>query len=201
MEFDAFQGGVKIGGLFNINLVRVLLCYLLARFGKPLNKEILFHAIQSEELANYFEIVDAYSELVKNKHIIEDNSLCTVSESGKMIADQLDTELPLTVREKSLSAILKLLLKEKNETENKVEIKSIENGKIVSCKIMGGEDICLCDLNLYVPDDIQAEVVKRNFYNIPDILYRTIISMLTEDSEMLNTALDDFYRNKPFSEK
>lgn len=65
MEFDAFNGGVEPGGLRSKDEIRILICYLLASVGDPLSREDIISIVRDNGLANYFETVDAISEMAK----------------------------------------------------------------------------------------------------------------------------------------
>lgn len=44
-------------------------------------------------------------------------------------------------------------------------------------------------LNLYVPDIMQANMVKDNFHKDPEILYSTILAILTQDKNLISNSL------------
>ena len=63
MEYDSFSEGVELGGLRTKNEIKILIGYLLSRLDTPLKREQLDEIICGEELANYFEMSQALSEL------------------------------------------------------------------------------------------------------------------------------------------
>lgn len=191
MDFDAFTAGVEPGGLRTKNEIRILICYLLSSVDAPLSKTDIVSIIQDNGLANYFEVANALSELTEHGNVItsgENNELCTASGKARMIAKQLDTALPPVVRDKAVAAAIHLLAKTKRERENRVEIEKEERGYRVSCHISGG-DTDLMNFTLYVPDMYQAQMVKTQFHNSPETVYRMLLALVTGNDDMATEIL------------
>jgi len=198
MEFDAFSAGVSLGGLRNKNDIKLLICYLLASIDHSLSQEDIVSVLQQYNLANYFEINSALSELIESKNIEKDHSnpnLYTVTESGKMISLQLSSSLPISIRDKAIKAALSLLSKIQRETENKVSIDKNKNGYNLKCNISGGNSDLL-SFSLYVPDKMQANFAKENFLKNPTLIYECILAILTEDKDLLKNLLNEIKNKK-----
>lgn len=192
MNFNAFTAGVEPGGLRNKNDIKLLICYMLASVESGLTKEDIISVLQENGLANYFEVTDAFADLLENKNIMHkgepqespaDNLLYTVTDSGKLISEQLDVALPISVRQRALGAALNLLAKDKREKENSVSIQKNERGYTVQCNISGG-DMDLMSFNLYVPDMLQARMVKQNFQHDPAWVYRCMLAVVTGNDDL-----------------
>ena len=193
MNFDAFTGGVEPGGLRTKNEIRILICYLLTSIKTPLAKDDLIAIAVDNGLANYFELTDAIAEMTENWIIAasgEKGELCSPTETARMISKQLDSELPPTVRRKALCAAISLLEKEKRERENRVEIFPEGKGYRVVCHISGGETD-LMNFSLSVPDLAQAGVVKENFQQSPETVYRMMLALVTGQTDIAAEILKD----------
>lgn len=192
MRQDAFTGGVEPGGLWNRNDIRILICYILSSVNAPLSGEDISRIIQGKGLANYFEVGDALAALEQRKNVAREEDGCyTVTETGREIADSLDATLPLSVRDKALEAALTLLANARAKRENQVEIKPMENGCQVVCHISGGAGVDLMSVSLYVPDKAQAEMVKQNFYQNPEGIYKLLLSSLTGDTAFAKSFFEE----------
>lgn len=197
MKFDAFSAGIEPGGLRNTKEIRILICYLLVSVNAPFRKEDIIEILQENGLANYFEITTALSDLIEKGNIVLENDVCSPGESAKMIAKQLDSTIPTAVRQRTLSAALRLLSKVKREQENAVEINHTDLGFQVICHISGG-DMELMSLSLYVPDLQQANLVKQNFQKDPDIVYRAMLAAVTKDEKLMMETLTEMnMKNQP----
>lgn len=191
MSFDTFDEGINPGGMRSKNEIRILICYLIKSVKAPVSKELILESLQKDGLANYFEASACFDDLVKNRHItVNDNNKYTLTEDGMMIATQLEDSLAYTVKEKAFHCVMMLLEKEKTERENKVEIVKNERGYNVKCSITS-EELTILSLEFYVPDYEQAKLVKKNFRKNPELLYKTTISVLSKQKDLLTDTLKD----------
>lgn len=198
MEYNAFDGGIDPGGLRNKEQIRLLICYILEKSNYPLSSDSIIEILQQCGLANYFEAADSVSNLIKNNNIIPDknnNTLYTVSDSGRIISRQLEIELPASVKDKALGAVLLLIDKQRTEKENQVKISKTDNGYNVNCNISDGQ-MTLLSFDIYVPEKNQANTVKRNFHKDPNFIYQTMIAMLTGNKDFAESALQNITNAK-----
>lgn len=184
MKIDTFSAGVAPGGLRDIQEIKILICYIFDKLNIPLRKADITAILQIYALANYFEISQAFSQMVLNNNLsvsTEDSNYYTITPSGKMISEELGDNLPLTVRENALKSANAYLKRLKTEEENTVNIKKTPFGYTVNCKVSGGE-FNMLEIKLYAPDITAATVIKNNFYKMPEKIYETVVSMLTKEN-------------------
>lgn len=193
MAFDTFDEGISLGGMRSKTEIRTLICYLFVKVNIPMTKETIINALGQKALANYFESSSCFDDLVKHKNLeLVDNEkgLYFVTSAGKMISEQLEDTLALTVKEKACECTLSLLEKERIEKENVVTIDKVDNGYMVNCCISGG-DMDLMKFSLFVPDINQARLVRKNFHKNPLMFYNTFIAMITRNKDAVNDILID----------
>lgn len=192
MEFDAFTGGIEPGGLRNRAEIGILICYMLDSIGKPFLQEDLVEIIQENGLANYFETTSAVSELIKCKNLVytdDTQTMLQITENGKLISRQLNTNLSLSVRQKAANATLRFIEKRKTETENPVTIHKAEGGGYqVTFRVTDGMRD-LMSLTLFVPDLSEANAVKRSFHKNPQRLYSIVLAGVIGEKDMISEAL------------
>lgn len=185
-ELDAFTEGIRIGGLRNRGDIKIMVCYALKSIGCAASKTSVNELLQADRMANYYEVNNALSELTAAGHVIltheEDDDYYTISDSGKMIADTLYTELPFSLRQTAVQLALKTAAKEKKKKCIKTEIRKHENanGKDVVMRLLN-EDDEIFNLTFYCADDLQATAICERFENAPEQVYLTIIDALTKD--------------------
>lgn len=191
MRVNAFSAGVEPGGLRNGTDIKILICYIFHSINKPLNKNDVIEAIQESNLANYFELNNAFAELVDQNNLVIDpqTNKVTLTESGQLIADQLETAIPLSVRNQALSTTIKFLTKVKLKNENSVTVKKDKTGYTITCYIPDGQ-INLLSCSLHLPDKLQAEFVKENFYNDPETIYKTMLAVFTKDKDLVKEIFE-----------
>ncbi|WOC33237.1 MULTISPECIES: DUF4364 family protein [Caproicibacterium] len=190
MAYDAFTAGVELGGLRNKDEIRILLCYLLSSVNAPLSRDDILQSVQGLGLANYFELTDALEELTENGNLLLQDNCYTASAQARAIAQQLDTALPLSVRDKAVRAALGLLAQARRERENAVDITKCPCGYRVQCHISGGKEEMM-SLSLTVPDVLQAQLIKHNFQESPQRVYQMLLALLTDDREMAESLLKE----------
>ena len=155
MAFDTFDEGINLGGVRSKNEIRTLICYLLASIKKPLDKSTIVEAIQKKGLANYFETSSCFDDLISHNNIkpeSENSKLYVLTDNGKMVAEQLENTLPITVKEKAYTCAIELLEQKRIEKENAVTITKTDKGYNVNCRISGG-DVDLVAMDIYAPDN------------------------------------------------
>ena len=191
VETDAFTGGIAPGGLRTKNDIRILLCYLLSSVGAPIRRDDIIRIMQENSLCNYFEVTEALSDLIQKGAIQRDpqeEPLLTAGPMAREIAEQLTGTIPLSVRDKAVSAALNLLAQAKREKENRVEIKKTGMGYMVTCHVSGG-DIELMQFSLYAPDLYQARLIKHQFHSDPECVYRILLAAVTGNSDLAEDSI------------
>ena len=197
MAFDTFDAGVAPGGLRSKNEIKILICYLFASVNDKMSQSLVVEAIRADELANFFEIVVAFEELIRDGNlresdVVDNEQTYELTVNGRVIAHQLETTLAHTVKQKSYDCALRLLSERKTARENFVDIQQTGNGFLVNCRVSGGE-VTLLDFTLYAPTFEQAEVLKKNFLSYPQTVYKTMLGLMTKDIEHVGEALEEVY--------
>lgn len=183
VEFDAFAGGIVIGGLRNMLEIKILICYTLSSVELPITRNQLCDSLQQTGIVNYFDANTAIDELLENGSVVEiqsgDTVCLTTSPKGRSSAHELETALLPGVRERVVKAAMNIANRARSEKENKVDIIKVENGYDVVFEIES-LGLRLFSLTLNVPDVLQAEQLTEGFLNNPGELYASVINMLIE---------------------
>lgn len=178
LRFDAFMGGVLDGGLRSVSSINLLVCYIIANINGKVTAENIINTMDEGMLANHFEIADAVSKLKKNGIIAEnEDGALTLVDSSKANIDLIEKDLPLTVRERSISICQKIIARESYERENKVEIINTDKGYNVTLHI-SDKDTDFMTLTLYAGSKEQAETLKEKFISNPIKVYDTLIESI-----------------------
>jgi hypothetical protein len=194
MAYEAFDAGVAPDGIRDTTDIKILICYLLKNIDKPISFDNISEILLQDELVNYFELVKAIDDLLVSGHIDlvmqGEQKLYKSTRLGAGTAELFERRLPFSVKEKSVKAAINLLAKIKRESENSVEIAENASGGLnVCCKILDMGD-ALLSINLFVPDKLQAEMVKKHFLANPELVYKGVLSLLTGDVEVVRDVLE-----------
>ena len=192
MRTNTFSAGVSPGGLRNIQEIKVLICYILSNIDIKIKKSDLISTLQNGGISNYFETSEAFSALESNNNLVclnYEEEIYTVSESGKVISEQLSGSLPHIIKKKSIEVVNSFINTLKSKNENTVKIEKNNRGYNVTCGISGDENFNLMSFTLYVPDIDQATTVKENFHKNPGIIYSTVLAILTQNKDLLKESI------------
>jgi len=181
---DVFIEGVDRDGLKNISDIKILICYLLSTVSEPLTRTGLNDILQGDyTLANYFEVNEALSELIKsNKVKIKEFDGDEYLSLGNISPETIILEqrrLPRSVREKAINCAVKLFTKNRRKRENEIKVEKLEKGYNVTFSLFDVNTEFM-KLTIYVSDSYQVEKIKENFLKNPSSLYSGIIANLTD---------------------
>ena len=179
MIHDTFSAGVEPGGLHSHHEIKILICYMLNGVREPLPRTAVLDILSGDGMANFFDASAAIDDLVQRGNLAESESgLLSVTDTGRHAANTLADMIPFTLRDRSVSAGLRLLARQHSERENSAEVFQNENGVwVVRCVVGSASPLLTFDLT--VGDELQAHYVRDRFLNDPLLLYQSMIAMLT----------------------
>ena len=177
---DAFTAGVKPGGLTSSTEIRILLCYLIQSAG-PLTRDAMQGALLQEELVNYFEFVDALNELGAQGLATQSAAGYAITDKGRVVADTLANDLPRSVRESAIRAVIRIQSWVHKAAQNQAQVSKTDDGYTVTCRIRETDSDTFC-LTLAMPDELTAETVKNQFIAHGSDIYASLLTGLTQPS-------------------
>lgn len=176
---DVFTAGVKPGGLTNSTEIRILLCYLIKTAG-PVTRETLEGALLQEELVNYFEFANALGELEHQKLVTIEDKGYKITQKGANVAEALGYDLPRSVRESAILAVIRLQSWAHRAAQNHATVEHDANGYRVVCMIRDEGQPESFRLELAMPDAMTAEEVKNRFIARGSQIYMSFLEGLTQ---------------------
>lgn len=178
---EAFTAGVKPGGLTDNTQIRILLCYLVKTAG-PLTRDTLQGALLQEQLVNYFEFADALADVERQQLVsLDEDGRYSITDKGSTVADTLAFDLPRTVRESAIRAVMQIQSWKHKAAMNRARIEEEDGEYVVWCAIgdMGSD---VFRLQLAMPDKLTAETIRNNFTAHGSEIYSKVMDMLTQPS-------------------
>lgn len=180
-ERDAFTAGVRPGGLTTSTEIRLLLCYLVQNTG-AVSQHQLETALMDTQLVNYFEIGSGLDDIRRQGLVqVDAEGLFTITDKGRKVAGELAYDLPRSVREKAVAAVLKAQLWSRKRAEYSATITEGEMGRCTVHCTINRLDEKLFSLDLGMPDRLTAEQVKKQFILKGNEIYQLLINKLTEE--------------------
>lgn len=176
--YDAFSAGVEPGGLRNTAQIKMLIGFIVKSLDRPIEKSRLVEALQLHGLANYFDASQALSDQLDCGNLVSDeNGLLSITEKGRLAVNELENDIPRSVREKALDDAIKLQTLERRKSENKITVVPNGDGYNVTFEIFDRETLLL-RLSVYAADRFQVDSIKANYLKDPVSLYSGIVASL-----------------------
>ena len=174
---DAFTAGVRPGGLTSSTEIRLLLCYLVKNAG-PITRQEIENALMEEALVNYFEIGSRLGGIPRQQLVTLTKGSYTITEKGRKVAQELAYDLPRSVRERAVAAVLRCQTWARKEAKYSASITEKEDGHCtIRCTVKG------LDSELFCLDRLTAELVKKQFILKGNEIYQMLINKLTEEEK------------------
>ena len=181
--------------------VKVFILYLLEKVGYPLEYNDLAAIVIRDGYVDYFDFVTYFHELMNDGHIApaepdseaqEGDALpdagtpegdgrerYVVTETGRMIARGLSDDLLLAaVREKSYVSAMRHLSLEKRGAVWEHSIEQDGEGYLFHCTIRDKDGLAF-RLDLRADSFMQAQRMRMNFEDKPDVVYRGLVAIVT----------------------
>ena len=159
---DAFTAGVRPGGLTDSTEIRLLLCYLVKNAG-PITRTEIENALMEEQLVNYFEIGSCLDDITRQQLVTLKEDRYSITEKGRKVAQELAYDLPRSVRERAVAAVLRSQTWARKEAEYSARITEKPDGHCsIRCTIKALDQELFC-LDIGTPDRLSADLVKKQF--------------------------------------
>ena len=175
---DGLIAGVSPGGVRDAYTVKILICFLMEKVGRPITEQQLIEVLSSARTVNYFLLTSTFAELKRLGHLREQGGRYTLTPLGEETARKLSSQLPVTLRERVLETAGNLRRKGKLERETSVSVTGGDEGCRVDFSFHDGE-LEFMRLSLYAPDLAQAEQLKEQLLQQYQQLYIALIDRLT----------------------
>lgn len=191
LDFETFVAGVGPDGLNDVYEIKILVCYLLDKVKKPFSGDELNTIFQNSSTVDYFALTTAVAQLEKSGHIkrvkTEDGEGFELLDLGAETSRQLNSTLPTALRDKIIKAALNLLSARKLSKERDAVINCVSDGYIVSCAVHDiGSDLMRMDV--FAPDKPSAELIRDEFLQNTQNVYKALIGMLTKNKQAVIEA-------------
>ncbi len=174
--------------------VQILLAYFLNQINQLCTPNQLTEIATGEGIVNYFDYTAAVTAMLENDTLelaeIEGTEYYRLTEKGTAGAENFKKQVPKSLRDKIYASGLRLFAKLKNERDITFDITKREKGYNVHCKCFDG-DIVLMDINLFAPDEDQANYIKSKIQMNPTDFYCKVVDYIIENEEYVPSVSED----------
>lgn len=170
--------------------LKVFLLFLLEHIRYPIDRTTLIDIISENTKEIVFDYDASLEELAELEHIwydeVDGEKYYMISDSGRMVANELFDSLDAEFRERSIKSAIKHMSLARRGAKIESSIIETENGKFkVRMKICdtSGE---ILDTAVTVSSRSEAERIRDTFTSRPDSVYRGILFSLTGRLEFIS---------------
>jgi hypothetical protein len=164
--------------------IKVFILYLLKNIREPLEYKIINDMVMQDGFVSSRDFPICFCELLDLGQIVEERidgrMYYRISELGAQSVSSVEFNLYDSVKEKALRSAHRLLAFYKTGNMINAEITPEGEGYMVKCSITD-KDKTLLDLNVYLTDDSYAEVMKENFTERAEVIYKGVLALLSGD--------------------
>lgn len=165
----------------------ILICYLLYKIDRPIEKAHLYDIAVSNNIINYFFYQESISYLEKNGSIVQTKTddgkpAYILAEEGIQCAKQLRDCVSKTYRDKMVLCALKYFARLKREGEVKIEYIPSKHGYYVHVRCLDVQEDLL-DMKIYAPDLTQAKYLGEQIMLNPAGFYGKILDAAFQNEE------------------
>lgn len=169
--------------------IKVFILYLLTNMERPVDFATLHDIVVQDEFVNSFDFMDCFAELCGTEAVEQTEkdgkSYYTVTEKGKAATEMLQSDILLAIREKALLSAQRMMALQSTGERRHSEVVALDNGKFrvdCECRDKGG---VYMRTSVVVDTRRQAELMKYQFDDKAELVYRGIMSLLSGDVNYL----------------
>lgn len=174
------------------NDIKIFILYLLRHISYPLDFVSINDIVVQDGYVGYFDFVECFAELLETGNIRElpseeegGEETYEITPQGIHVADNLDSRLMSSIREKSLKSALRFLSFRERGAKVKFDYRPLPNGRFEATCIITEKEEELLHVTLTLESSNQLERIRRNFYDKPEVVYKGIMAVLTGEVNYL----------------
>ncbi len=172
------------------NDIKIFILYLMRNIGYPLDFSNITDIVLQDEIVKYFDFAECFAELLETGNIAEikdenGETLYNVTEQGKHVADNLQSDIFMMIRERSLKSALRLLSFKKRGSFIKCQVTALDDGSYsLCCRIVENKEEVM-NITLKVDNKKQLDKMTHNFQERPEAVYKGLMTLLTGEINYL----------------
>ena len=178
--------GSAIGSMQN---VKIFVLYLMENINYPLDFVTINDIVMQTDYVMYLDFAVAFNEMLDGDLIAKSDEdgeeKYFVTEKGRYVARELNSDLLSSILDQSLARALRYLNFKKRGIVPKCTIDKTEDGRYnVKCSFTE-KKVCIFEQTLTVDTLDRATRMKNNFYERPEAIYRGVLALMAGDVNYL----------------
>ncbi|MBQ9511530.1 MAG: DUF4364 family protein [Clostridia bacterium] len=172
--------------------IKIFILYLMKQIERPIDFVTLNDIVVQDEFVNQFDFMDCFYELYQSgaieKTFSDGEELYSITSQGAVAAETLESNIIPIIRERSTRSALRLLSFKRRGAKTGCSVTELPDGKCAMSCSASDIDGEFLKLTLTLDTRRQAELMKKNYDENPELVYRTILGVLSGDINYLADA-------------
>ena len=178
--------GSAIGSMQN---VKIFVLYLMENINYPLDFVTINDIVMQTDYVMYLDFAVAFNEMLDGDLIakIEEDGeeKYFVTEKGRYVARELNSDLLSSILDQSLARALRYLNFKKRGIVPKCTVAKTDDGRYNVVCSFTEKKVCIFEQTLTVDTLDRATRMKNNFYERPEAIYRGVLALMAGDVNYL----------------
>ena len=176
----------RLGFIHDMMDVKVLILFVMARVGYPVNVQQIYELCFQDDCLSYFDVCTAVPEMVESGHLKKTEEECyVITDKGRETAKLVEDSISFTVRQKAENAVDRFNRKVRRSSFVRTKVTQRESGDFSVVMSLDDEMGNLMTLELVAPDQRQANRLSRLMEKKAEAVYNlTMTELLDEEDEI-----------------
>ena len=177
----------RLGFIHDMMDVKVLILFVMARVGYPVNVQQIYELCFQDDCLSYFDICTALPEMVESNHLKNvENDCYEITEKGRETAKLVEDSIAFSVRQKAENAVDRFNRKARRSSFVRTEMTQRENGDFSVVVSLDDEMGNLMKLELVAPNQRQANRLSRLMEKKAEAVYNLTMAELLDDEDEID---------------
>ncbi|MGM9585746.1 MAG: DUF4364 family protein [Faecousia sp.] len=176
----------RLGFIHDMMDVKVLILFVMARVGYPVNVQQIYELCFQDDCLSYFDVCTAIPEMVESEHLKQVEQDCyEITDKGRETGKLLEDSIAFSVRQKAENAVDRFNRQVRRSSFVKTKVTKREGGDFSVVMSLDDEMGNLMTLELVAPDQRQAIRLSRLMEKKAEAVYNlTMTELLDEEDEI-----------------
>ena len=178
----------RLGFIHDMLDVKVLILFVMARCGYPVNCQEIYELCYQDDCLSYFDVCTAIPELVRSGHLkaLEEDKY-EITEKGKADGSLTEDSIAFTVKQRAENAVARFNRQMRRSSFVKTQVIPREAGDYSVIMALDDEMGNLMTLELVAPDQRQAVRLGKLFEKKAEMVYNLTMAELLDDEDEVDS--------------
>ena len=171
------------------NDIKIFILFLLKNVARPLTYFELNDIAVQDGLVSCMDFADCLEDLIETNNVktteTEKGLIYEITEQGKAVAEELVSNISGYIRTKSLRSAMRYLSFKEKGIYYSVTVGHRPDNKVDMAFTMQEKGESIMEIFIVADNDYQAEQMSYNFQDHPEVIYRSVLSLLSGDANFL----------------